>query len=197
MPQTNRINYKKIRTDYPTTMTKEQFCKIAHIAKRTATCYLENGLIPCQKRNGKTHKYLIQTEDVVHFLQRRARCLQQFNRIQSPRTGKLCSHPQRPGFHGEKLNKWQAYLSTAFADFPDVMRTPELSKLCGYSTDKIWRWYREEKFIGFQIGHFLHIPKKSFLDYMGSAEYTAIYNQSTAHTALEQQFDEWLQESIE
>ena len=42
----------------------EQLYKMLHISKRKAAWMLQNGIIPCEIRPTKTHRYVIQMEDV-------------------------------------------------------------------------------------------------------------------------------------
>ena len=45
-------NYDVIRQQYPESISKSQFYRIAHISKATALHLLQNGLVPC-KDTGK------------------------------------------------------------------------------------------------------------------------------------------------
>lgn len=48
----------------------EQLYKMLHISKRKAAWMLNNGIIPCQIRPTKTHRYVILLEDVEIYLQK-------------------------------------------------------------------------------------------------------------------------------
>ena len=49
----------------------EQLYKMLHISKRKAAWMLNNGIIPCQIRPTKTHRYIILREDVEAYLQKK------------------------------------------------------------------------------------------------------------------------------
>ena len=50
----------------PDTISKDQFCKICHMSKKTATKYLGN-VIPCSDNGKKTHRYSITKADLIAF----------------------------------------------------------------------------------------------------------------------------------
>ena len=49
----------------------EQLYKMLHISKRKAAWMLQNGIIPCEIRPTKTHRYVIQMEDVQVYLRKK------------------------------------------------------------------------------------------------------------------------------
>ena len=51
------------------TISKDQFCKICHMSKRTAGKYLGT-VIPCGDNGKKTHRYTITKADLIAFLER-------------------------------------------------------------------------------------------------------------------------------
>ena len=55
----------------PEIITKEQLYKLLHISKRKAKWMLDEGIIPCQIRSTKTHRYIIRREDVEAYLQKK------------------------------------------------------------------------------------------------------------------------------
>ena len=65
---TTLLECYKILEQYPDSMTKDQFYRIAHISKRHAKYLLDSGLVPCHDSGKKTRRYTIQTRDVVTFL---------------------------------------------------------------------------------------------------------------------------------
>lgn len=44
--------YEVLRSEYPETISKDQFYRMAHISKATALYLLQSGLVPC-KDSGK------------------------------------------------------------------------------------------------------------------------------------------------
>ena len=52
-------------------MSLEQLYKMLHVSKRKAAWMLNNGIIPCQIKPTKTHRYIILREDVESYLQKK------------------------------------------------------------------------------------------------------------------------------
>ena len=53
----------------PDTISKDHFCKICHMSKKTAGRYLGT-VIPCGDNGKKTHRYTITKADLIAFLER-------------------------------------------------------------------------------------------------------------------------------
>ena len=60
--------YEAIRREYPETISKDQFYRIAHISKATALHLLQSGLVPCRDSGKKTRRYTIRTDDVIYYM---------------------------------------------------------------------------------------------------------------------------------
>ena len=59
------IDWKNI----PDTISKNSFCKICHMSKRTASLYLGTD-VPCADNGKTTHRYAIAKADIIDFLER-------------------------------------------------------------------------------------------------------------------------------
>ena len=60
-----------LKSTYPDVITKDQFYRICHISKKTASYLLDNGLVPCTNSGKQTRKYKIHIDDVITFLDAR------------------------------------------------------------------------------------------------------------------------------
>ena len=60
-----------LKSTYPDVITKDQFYRICHISKKTASYLLDNGLVPCTNSGKQTRKYKIRLDDVIAFLDAR------------------------------------------------------------------------------------------------------------------------------
>ncbi len=60
--------YDEIRKQYPETISKDQFYRIAHISKATALYLLQSGLVPCRDSGKKTRRYTIRMDDVIVYM---------------------------------------------------------------------------------------------------------------------------------
>ena len=171
--------YVEIRLQYPAVITKEQFYKIAHISKKNAAYYLENGYLPCIKSTGKTRKYKIKTEDVIYFIKQREK---------HPHYFKL----HNPIFSEFKFMAWQLFVPLIMEDYPDVLTVPIICHICGYPPKTILQWFNEKRIFGFKVNQALHIPKKSLTAFMCSREFADRPCKSTVHLSHIKQFNEWM-----
>lgn len=60
--------YDEIRKQYPETISKDQFYRIAHISKATALYLLQSGLVHCIDSGKKTRRYTIRMDDVIFYM---------------------------------------------------------------------------------------------------------------------------------
>ena len=60
-----------LKSTYPDVITKDQFYRICHISKKTASYLLDNELVPCTNSGKQTRKYKILLDDVIAFLDAR------------------------------------------------------------------------------------------------------------------------------
>ncbi|MDR2044241.1 MAG: helix-turn-helix domain-containing protein [Clostridium sp.] len=187
MHQLTDSDYMRILTDFPDKVTKEQFYRLCHVSKRVASYYLEQGFLPCEKRKSKTHKYLIKTVDIVTFLKKRQEDPTAFGvpvgTSRKP-TGTITAKITLPKESAIDLARWGVFLTANFADFLDVCKVQEITRLCGYSKETVLKWCETGKFIYFNINRAYQIPKKAFIDFMASAEFTGIVQKSARHNEL-------------
>ena len=175
--------YDDIRLQYPAVITKEQFYKIAHISKKNAAYFLENGFLPCIKSTGKTRKYKIKTEDVINFVKQRE---------EHPNYFKLYN----PIFTEVKLLIWQLFVPLIMKDYPDVLTIPIICNICGYSKNTVLQWFHEKRIIGFRVKQEINIPKVSLTTLMCSREFTDRPCKSAVHLSYIKQFNNWMKEQI-
>ena len=187
-------DFKRILLEYPDEVTKEQFYRLCHVSKRIASYYLEQGFLPCEKKNTKTHKYLIKTADIVAFLKTR-----QENPFLYQAPAGMSRKPIEPQTTRNPLREspidlgtWQVFLSEVLSGFSDVCKVQELSRMCGYSRETILKWCEAGKFIFFDINRTYQIPKKSFIEFMASLEFATITQKQPKHLELLLQFENWL-----
>jgi hypothetical protein len=194
MTQYTEYDFAKILVEYPVEVTKEQFYRLCHVSKRVATYYLEQGFLPCERRDTKTHKYLIKTADILAFLKKRQSDPSLFQ-VPAGTSRKPCEvgtakKPIRKEAPID-LAAWHLFLSEALSAHPDVCNISEITQICGYSKETILKWCEAKKFMFFNIRRTYHIPKKSFIGFMASSEFTAIAQKQPKHLDLLKAFGEW------
>lgn len=165
--------YQWILKKYPPVISKEQFYKVCGISKKTALHYLENGLIPCENTGKKTHRYIIKTVDVVHFLE---------TRDKSPN-----DYHAPSGWYSHKSNQSRSFMSSAMkrklkeavlsqlSYFPDLLTVEDVGKITGYSNTTISKWCQMGKIQHFNIRRKFLIPKVSLIEFIDSDKYRLVY----------------------
>lgn len=187
--------FNEIRKQYPMSMTKDQFYRVAHISKATALYLLISGLVPCMDSGKKTRKYTIKTDDVINYL---------FNRKTNPakytapdgwyasRSGK---YPPITSYRSELLTlsnkareRFMSYLTLKLSGAEDLLSIPQVSALTGYNTKTVYRWCREKGIKHFRISNRVLIPKIILIQYLSSEDANSIRKKSAVHLALIQEF---------
>ncbi len=158
-------------------VSKEQFCKICHIGKRTALRLIESGLIPAIDTHMQTSRYLISTEDIDHYLQERERCPEKYG------------HKHRVFGSLEKYDeaaakRLRSIAQELWADKPELLTAYEAADLLGYQHTTIYRWRIRFNIKVFVVNKTLFIPKKILLDFVSSPEFHGIERKSDIHLNL-------------
>ena len=189
---TTLLECYKILEQYPDSMTKDQFYRIAHISKRHAKYLLDSGLVPCHDSGKKTRRYTIQTRDVVTFLCDREDNPDKYKapkRLYIGNSGKAkrrrstteiirfhFTEPEKTGLYKE----WERLA----ADYNDLLTTSDVTELTGYSAQSIQRWCNQKILVGFQIRGKLLVPRLSIIEFMAGNRATAIARKSPKHLEL-------------
>ncbi|MDD4474290.1 MAG: helix-turn-helix domain-containing protein [Eubacteriales bacterium] len=188
-------DFKNILLEYPDEVTKEQFYRLCHVSKRVASFYLEQGFLPCEKRKTQTHKYVIKTADIVAFLKKRQDEPHQFQvpagTSRKPVDAAAVIRKYIPKETPIDLILWKAFLSEKLIAFPDVCEVRDICRISGYSKETVLKWCLEKKFIFFNINRTYHIPKKTFIDFMASAEFSTIVQKQPIHLNLLSEYEKW------
>lgn len=169
----NSTQYGKILKEYPEHITKEQLYKICHVSKHTARYYLESGLIPSTSSGKKTRKYKVATKDVVAFLKKRDKNPKRYLAPDGWYQG-MNGYKAKPKFifhRLEQTEKAEMQLTRWLAEYPDLIKPPEVSRITGYSKSAVVDWCAEGKLHHFLIRRTYFIPKLSLIDFMLSEQF--------------------------
>ena len=120
--------------DLPDTLSKEQFYKICHISKKTASDLLNSGKVPCIKSDKRTHKFKIRKADAIEYLK-----------------------------HKEELRAC-----------PDDITPSDIHDITGFRKETIHRWCQKGKLKSFKSHNRLQIPKRYFIAFLVSPEFSKI-----------------------
>lgn len=174
-----------LKTTYPEEITKDQFYRICHISKKTASYLLDCGLVPCTNSGKKTRKYKIRLEDVIAFLEARENNPLAFK---APDNFYRCSayNPYAINIERVTQNKeiLRSFLKKQIADYDDVISPHKVSEITGYSTKTVALWCENGKLKSFNIFNRIKIPKEYLLDFLTSDDAFLISKKSKKHIDL-------------
>ena len=172
----------KILEEYPNGMTKDQFYRVARINKQHAKYLLDSGLVPCTNTGKKTRKYHIAPHDVITYLCDREDNPEKYKVPTGFYIGKNgCPkrHPDKPvteiiRFDFTEPEKTGLYTlwENLTVGYDDLLTTPVVSELTGYSAQSIQRWCN------------LTIPRLAVVEFMSGDRATAIVRKSSKHLDL-------------
>lgn len=160
-------------------ISKEQFCKLAHVRKANVLKLIQSGLIPYIDIGNQTHRYLIRQSDVEVYLTDRAHDPAKYS---FQRKSRIQTYPGK--FDRNFANELSQYASVLWKDEPQVLTVQQVHDLLGYSEHVIRRWYTTCGLAVVRLGTRTYIPKKGLLRFIGSRSFHSIKEKSAAHVDL-------------
>lgn len=187
--------YEAIRREYPETISKDQFYRIAHISKATALHLLQSGLVPCRDSGKKTRRYTIRTDDVIYYMIDRELHPEVYRAPDLWYQGRSGHYSSRITYRNEmsKLSDderaaFRKYVEHEFHEYSDLLTVVEVAEAIGYCDTSLHRWCNAKKLKAFNIsGRFL-IPKISLVDFLVSQYSFDITRKTWKHTLLIKSF---------
>ena len=189
-----RKAYDEIRKQYPETISKDQFYRIAHISKATALYLLQSGLVHCIDSGKKTRRYTIRMDDVIFYMIDREKHPEVY---QAPvnwykkRSGKKRSSADcyrelsELSLRALKDRKeFRKFIEKRLEGYDDLMKVAEVMEVIGYSNTSIHRWCRDKKLKAFYVSSKFLIPKISLVDFLVSQDSFDIKRKSKKHIFL-------------
>lgn len=153
-----------ILSEYPSIITLNQLYRICGISKRKGKWLLEDGHIPCQIQNKKTHRFIIKLEDVINYLRENEMNPQ----LHKPPTGMFNSHcrgkltseqERRNRLRSINSEQYASYLQQIWKDEKDLLTVPEIKLMTGYSSTTIQRWIQVNEVEGLLLYGSYYIVK--------------------------------------
>ena len=160
-------------------ISKEQFCKLAHVRKANALKLIQSGLIPYIDIGDQTHRYLIRQSDAEAYLTDRAHDPAKYS---FQRKSRIQTYPGK--FDRNFANELSQYASVLWKDEPQMLTVQQVHDLLGYSEHVIRRWYTTCGLAVVRLGTRAYIPKKGLLRFIGSRSFHSIKEKSAAHVDL-------------
>ena len=198
-----RKAYDEIRKQYPETISKDQFYRIAHISKATALYLLQSGLVPCIDSGKKTRRYTIRTEDVITYLMEREihpedyRAPEMWYAKRSGRTKprkKRCNRLKKLSETEKK--HFRTYMEAKLEDYDDLLKVADVTEVIGYSSASVHLWCKNKKLQAFRVSGKFLVPKSCFLDFMVSESCFDIRCKTNEHISLVRSFLEQLADGM-
>ncbi len=184
--------FKELKRQFPKTMSKDQFYRVAHISKATALYLLQNSLVPCEDTGKKTRRYTIKTDDVIVYLKDRE-IRPDFYKAKSgwySGTAGKQKPPEEaiaPQLSPENRKLLVQYLSRLMKPFDDLITVKEMAEFTGYNTTTVINWCNKNLKHFNIAGRFL-IPKISATEYLASPPLCALPQKSKRHKELLKDF---------
>lgn len=162
----------------PDTISKDQFCKICHMSKKTATKYLGT-VIPCSDNGKKTHRYTINKTDLISFLERTS----ERQRISTITPVVRCS---KTAFSNLPLSEqvtssMHEYYEQLIKSERDILRVADICKITGYGKTIVNTWFLSGNLRYVVIRGAKHTTKENLIDFMSSDDFDKIFRKSDWH----------------
>jgi hypothetical protein len=177
-------------------MSLEQLYKMLHVSKRKAAWMLNNGIIPCQIRPTKTHRYIILREDVEAYLQKkRAERRKEipvgiFNA--KPTKQKVVINNNRPmdtvdlaecfiTIADECKDEFRAHVEKRLQYFPDAITADKAADIMGYAKNTVHSYIQQKRIFAVQISGKYILPKSALVEFLVDDFAFEIIHKSTWH----------------
>ena len=182
----------------------EQLYKMLHISKRKAAWMLQNGIIPCEIRPTKTHRYVILKEDVDAYLRKKARERRKeipvgiFNAKPTKRMVVLNRQPVDTVTIAECYitiaedyrEDFRNHVEKRLKYFPDAVTADKAAEIIGYTKSTMISHIREKHISAVLISGKYIVPKSALVDFIVSDAAFEIVNKSPWHMNTILQFAE-------
>ena len=177
-------------------MSLEQLYKMLHVSKRKAAWMLNNGVIPCQIRPTKTHRYIILREDVEAYLQKkRAERRKEipvgiFNA--KPTKQKVVINNNRPmdtvdlaecfiTIADECKDDFRTHVEKRLQYFPDAITADKAADIMGYAKNTVHSYIQQKRIFAVQISGKYILPKSALVEFLVDDFAFEIIHKSTWH----------------
>lgn len=177
-------------------MSLEQLYKMLHVSKRKAAWLLQNGIIPCQIRSTKTHRYIILREDAEAYLQKkRAEKRQEipvglFNAKPTKQAVVINNHHQMDAENimecyitiaDECKDDFKAHVEKRLRYFPDAITADKAAEIMGYAKGTVHAYIQQKHIFAVQISGKYIIPKSALVDFLADDFAFEIVHKSLWH----------------
>ena len=174
----------------------EQLYKMLHISKRKAAWMLQNGIIPCEIRPTKTHRYVIRMEDVQVYLRKKRSVRRKeipvgiFNA--KPTKQKVVINNNRPmdtvniaecfvTIADECKDDFRTHVEKRLQYFPDAITADKAADIMGYAKNTVHSYILQKRIFAVQISGKYILPKSALVEFLVDDFAFEIIHKSTWH----------------
>ena len=162
----------------PETISKDSFCKICHMSKRTAGRYLGT-LIPCSDNGKKTHRYSITKADLIAFLERYP---ERHNISMLPPVCRYSKTAFSTALLTESVTAFMhGYYSQLLHSEKEILRVIDICRITGYGKTAVNNWFISGNLRYVVIRGAKHTAKEALIDFLSSDDFDKIFRKSDWH----------------
>ena len=162
----------------PETISKDSFCKICHMNKRTAGRYLGT-LIPCSDNGKKTHRYSITKADLIAFLERYP---ERHNISMLPPVCRYSKTALSTAPLTESVTAFMhGYYSQLLHSEKEILRVIDICRITGYGKTAVNAWFLSGNLKYVVIRGAKHTAKETLIDFLSSDDFDKIFRKSDWH----------------
>ena len=157
---------------------------------------LQNGIIPCEIRPTKTHRYVIQMEDVQVYLRKKRSVRRKeipvgiFNAKPTKQT--VVINNNRPmdtvdigecfvTIADECRDAFRAHVERRLRYFPDALTADKAAEIIGYAPHTVLSYIRQKRIFAVQISGKYILPKSALVEFLVDDFAFEIVHKSTWH----------------
>jgi hypothetical protein len=189
--------YEILKKQYPETISLDQLHRICRIAKRSARCLVENGIIPATDTGRTTWRWRIALDDAIDYLRRRDQHGSMIpqgavnnKKNKNYATGKRDSFAQlvKPGQEHEVA----AYFTRLCAEYGDVLTAVDIAEIFGLQKNSVLRLLNAGHIKSIANSPQYIVPKSYLLEFVATRRFMEIRTSSERFNELLEGFEEWL-----
>lgn len=170
----------------PDIVNKEQLREVCHISKKTASFYLQSGLLPCTHNGKLTRCYSIKKKDLIQFLEDLQENPARYFVPASWYKGASYSNKIPDASVYIVLNKEKMFLLLRYYDdkmrgYPNLMSVEMVSEFTGYAIRTVRIWCGRGRLKSFIANRRHWVPKVYLKEFLASEGYNDICKKSEKH----------------
>lgn len=168
----------------PPQLTSTELCAALHISKQTAISLIHSGLLPMTVEQRHNCCFSVSKYDLEALLRRLERCPE----LRSILSETLCRGVYKPYQRKVRVlpptvseSSLRQYYEATLADWPQVLRVPDICRFTGYRRTAVQNWTLLGKLASLTREPRCLVPKPWLIDYLCSQQYNQKSRKSDTH----------------